>query len=373
MTKLVILGSTGSIGRQALEVVDAYPDRFEILALIAGSDQDALGEQVARYRPESFGLAALDNHARFASGPALLVEAAMHPEADLVLNAVVGSRGLAATLAALEAGTRVALANKESLIAGGPLVTRLLREDPSLLLPVDSEHAALLQCVQGIPKDHITRMRITASGGPFRGRAREELRDVKVAEALAHPTWRMGERITIDCATLFNKGLELIEACHLFALEPDRVEAIVHPQSIIHAMVDLADGSTLAQAAYPDMRIPIAAALLAPDRLDLGVAPIDWESLGRLDFEPIDHSTFPAVRLALEAVRIGGTAPAIINAADEEAVAAFLRERIGFLDILDIVTGTLEDVAAEPAVDLGTVLDAERRAREAALTLIDKA
>jgi 1-deoxy-D-xylulose-5-phosphate reductoisomerase len=373
MIRLVILGSTGSVGRQALQIVEAHPDRFEVLALIAGSDEQALSEQVERFSPKMSGLAALDSHPRFATGAELLVDAAAHPEADIVLNAVVGSRGLAPTLAALEAGTRVALANKESLIAGGPLVKKLLRDDPSLLLPVDSEHAALVQCVAGIPREHLTCLRITASGGPFRGRSRDSLKTVTPAQALDHPTWKMGNRITIDSATLFNKGLELIEACHLFDLSPDQVEAVVHPQSIIHAMADLHDGSTVLQAAIPDMRIPIAAALLHPEKVDVGVPPIDWGTVGDLTFEPIDHEAFPAVSLAQEAIRVGGTAPAIINAADEEAVAAFLDGRIGFLDIIDIVTETLNRVAAEPVVDLAGVLSAERAARETARALIDKA
>lgn len=373
MTKISIIGSTGSIGRQALDVIDRYPDRFEVIALVAGRDEAALDEQVARYKPTFAALAAVDGHARYASGPATLVDAASHPEADLVLNAVVGSRGLEPTLAALAAGTRVALANKESLVAGGSLVTPLIADDPTMLLPVDSEHAALAQCVQASRRVDIERFWITASGGPFRGRTRASLEDVTVAEALAHPTWQMGRRISIDSATLFNKGLELIEACHLFGVTPDQVDAVVHPQSIVHGMVDFVDGSSLVQAATPDMRLPIAAALLFPDRLDVGVHRLDWANLGTLEFEPIDHDTFPAVRLALDAVRLGGTAPAIINAADEEAVAAFLVGRIGFLRIIDIVAETLEQCDVEAVTDLGTVLEAERRARETALALIDKA
>ncbi|MFP5225306.1 MAG: 1-deoxy-D-xylulose-5-phosphate reductoisomerase [Actinomycetota bacterium] len=372
MIRLAILGSTGSVGRQALRIVDEHPGRFEVVALIAGSDAGSLEDQVERYSPEMAGLAALDQHARFATGSALLVEAASRPDVDVVLNAVVGSRGLAPTLAALKAGTRVALANKESLIAGGPLIRDLLKADPSLLLPVDSEHAALAQCLTGIPRDQIARIRLTASGGPFRGRGRKQLEGVSVAEALDHPTWRMGNRITIDSATLFNKGLELIEACHLFDLTPDRVEAVIHPQSIIHAMVDLVDGSTLMQAAVPDMRIPIAAALLHPEKVPVGVDHVDWADIGELSFEPIDHEAFPAVRLALEAIALGGTAPAIINAADEEAVAAFLDGQIGFLDIMAIVTETLQRVEPEPIEDLSGVSAAERAARETARTLIDK-
>lgn len=367
--RISLIGSTGSVGRQVLQVVDLLPNRFEIVSLIAGSDAEALASQVAKYSPKLAGLAGIDSHDRFQSGSSLLIDAAVHPDADLVVNAVVGSRGLAPTLAALHAGKSVALANKESLVAGGPLVRAALGEDPSRLRPIDSEHAALAQALLGVDLQDVSRLMITASGGPFRERL--DLSEVSVEEALAHPTWQMGDRITIDSATLMNKGLELIEAHHLFGFDADRLGAIVHPQSLVHAIVELVDGSQIMQAGVPDMKLPIATALLPDERHPLGIPRLDLEAVGSLRFEPIDHVRFPAVNLALAAMATGGTATAILNAADEEAVAAFLSGRIGFQSITRVVEQVLDRLPATSVDSVGDVLGAEEAARAAARALID--
>jgi 1-deoxy-D-xylulose-5-phosphate reductoisomerase len=286
--------------------------------------------------------------------------------ADLVLNAIVGAAGLRATLAAFAAGADVALANKESLVAGGELVLAAAAASGRRLLPVDSEHSALAQCLEGAAPEAVTGIVITASGGPFRGRRRDELADVTAAEALAHPTWSMGEKITIDSATLMNKGLEVIEAHLLFGIPYDAVEVVVHPQSIIHGMVRFRDGALLAHAGLPDMRVPISWALTHPHRGPTAVEPLDLSVPLSLDFEPADVATFRCLALAREAGTAGGTAPCVLNAANEVAVRAFLDGRIGFLDIAAVVEEALAQVPAEPIVSLEQVLDADRRARTAA-------
>lgn len=362
MKGIAVLGSTGSIGTQALDVVRKHPDRFRVVALVAGSNAERLAEQADEFRPR---LAVLADraHARFSTGPEAVLEAARHPEADVVLNALVGSRGLLPTLTALDAGKTVALANKESLIAGGDLVMGRVRGTPERLLPVDSEHSALLQCLAGNRVADVRRVIVTASGGPFRGRSREEIARATVDEALAHPTWRMGRKITVDSATLMNKGLEAIEAHHLFGLPMDRVEVVVHPQSIVHGVVEFRDGSCVAQAARPDMRLPIQLALAWPERLDDGAEPLDWAALGSLDFEPVDHDAFPAVGLAFEAARRGATSPCVLNAANEEAVGAFLDGRIALDGVAVVVARVLEAHAASGALTLEAVLEDERWAR----------
>jgi len=371
-THIALLGSTGSIGTQTLDVVRKHRDRFDVVALVAGRNAELLAQQADEFEPDLAVLAGGDGAGRFATGSDSVVAAAVLPRADLVVNALVGSRGLGPTLAALEAGKRVALANKESLVAGGDLVMRQVRDEPARLLPIDSEHSALFQCVAAGRLQDVRRVVITASGGPFRGRARASLRDVTVDEALAHPTWRMGRKNTIDSATLMNKSLESIEAHHLFGLPPERIEVVVHPRSIIHGIVEFVDGSAIMQAATPDMRLPIQVALAWPDRLPEGAEPIDWSSVGSLDLEPVDHETFPAVRLGHEAMRRGSTYPAVLNAANEEAVDAFLEGRIGFLTITDVVDHVL--TAHEPAggVTLEAVLEAERWARDAAHRVIEE-
>ena len=367
---LAILGSTGSIGTQTLDVVRKHPDRFRVVALAAGCNVEALAAQVDEFRPS---LAVLSEGSfepppgtRLARGREGLLEAAAHPEADVVVNALVGSLGLEPTLAALDAGAVVALANKESLVAGGDLVTRRVAGDPARLVPVDSEHSALWQCIAGNRHPDIRRLLLTASGGPFRGRSASELQTVSVEQALAHPTWRMGRKITIDSATLMNKGLEAIEAHHLFGVPMERIEIVVHPQSIVHGIAEFVDGSCLAQASRPDMRLPLQIALSWPERLGDGVEPLEWSALGSLQFEPLDADAFPAPGLAYEAARRGGTAPAVLNAANEEAVAAFLDERLTFGSITRVVEHALETHEAQPVSTLADVTSAETWARASA-------
>ena len=372
MKRICILGSTGSVGRQTLDVVRKHPDRFEVVALAAGRNVELLAQQVDEFRPAVAVIADAEPPAGsgFATGFDAVIEAARHPGCDVVVNAVTGSRGLRPTLAALDAGKTVALANKESLIAGGSLVTDKVRGDASRLLPVDSEHSALFQCLAGNRLSDVRRIVITASGGPFRGRTRADLATVTVAEALAHPTWRMGRKITVDSATLMNKGLEAIEAHHLFGVPIDRVEVVVHPRSLVHGIVEFVDGSALVQAATPDMRLPIQLALSWPERLPDGAEPIDWPTVGALEFEPLDTETFPSVGLAFDAARAGGTCPAVLNAANEEAVHAFLDGRLPFLDIAVVVEQTVarHHVVGSPSLD--DVLDAEDEARAVARELI---
>ncbi|MGH2831009.1 MAG: 1-deoxy-D-xylulose-5-phosphate reductoisomerase [Dongiaceae bacterium] len=372
MRRLAILGSTGSIGTQALEVVRKHPDRFRVVALVAGSNEELLSQQVDEFSPRTAVLAGGDGdgNGKFAHGPDAVLQAAVHPDADVVLNALVGSRGLVPTIHALEAGKTVALANKESLVAGGELVTALVRDEPARLLPVDSEHSAIFQCLAGNRLADVRRVVLTASGGPFRGRPRADLENVTVAQALAHPTWRMGRKISVDSATLMNKGLEAIEAHHLFRIPIDRVEIAVHPQSIVHGVVEFADGSSIAQASRPDMRLPLQIALAWPERLEEGVESLGWPTLGRLDFEPLDAGAFPAPRLAMEAARRGGTYPCALNAANEEAVAAFLDERLPFGGIVRVVEAVLEAHRSAAATTLQGVLEAEEAAREHARSVI---
>jgi 1-deoxy-D-xylulose-5-phosphate reductoisomerase len=372
--RIALLGSTGSIGTQTLDVVRKHPDRYSVVALVARSNAELLAAQVDEFHP---ALAVLEegtfdppDGTEFASGREAVVEAAGHPDADVVVNALVGSAGLLPTLNALEAGKVVALANKESLIAGGDLVMRRVLDTPERLLPVDSEHSAVFQCLAGNRLVDVRRVILTASGGPFRGRARADLEDVTVEQALAHPTWRMGRKITVDSATLMNKGLEAIEAHHLFRVPIDRVELVVHPQSIVHGIVEFLDGSCIAQAANPDMRLPLQIALAWPERLPDGAEPIDWPQLGSLGFEPLDGATFPCPGLAIAAARVGGTHPCVLNAANEEAVEAFLSERLRFGDIPRVIETVLDahETVTEPSLE--DVLGAEEWARREARAAI---
>jgi 1-deoxy-D-xylulose-5-phosphate reductoisomerase len=345
--------------------VRKHPGHFEVVALVAGRNAELLAQQVDEFAPALPVLADAQPPpgSYFSTGPAAVIEAATYPECDVVLNALVGSRGLLPTLAALDAGKTVALANKESLIAGGDLVMNRVRSTPERLLPIDSEHSALFQCLAGNRLADVRRVIVTASGGPFRGRTADELSSVGVEQALAHPTWRMGRKITVDSATLMNKGLEAIEAHHLFGIPMERVEVVVHPQSIVHGIVEFRDGSCIAQASTPDMRLPIQVALAWPERLAEGAEPLDWPALGSLDFEPVDRATFPCLDIAFDAARRGSTYPAVMNAANEEAVYAFLATRLGFTGIPAVVADVL--AAHEPAgeMTLESVLDAERWAR----------
>jgi 1-deoxy-D-xylulose-5-phosphate reductoisomerase len=378
---VVLLGSTGSIGTQAIDVVLGAPDRFRVTALAAGGgDLRLLAEQAARLRVRDVGVSRVDAADELrgrldALWPSDVAPPQLHvgPQAaielaglgcDVVLNAVAGSQGLRATLAGLEAGRVVALANKESLIAGGPLVTRLA--GPGQLVPVDSEHSALAQCLRAGAAGEVRRLVITASGGPFRGRKRADLADVTPDQALAHPTWDMGPLITTNSATLVNKGLEVIEAHLLFDVPYDRIHVVVHPQSVIHSMVEFADGSTIAQASPPDMRLPIALALGWPDRVPGAAAPVDWGTAQAWTFEPLDSEAFPAVDLARRAGTAGGCAPAVYNAANEALVAEFHSGSITFLQIVDTVADVLDEwlstghAVTGDAGNPGTVEDVEQ-------------
>jgi 1-deoxy-D-xylulose-5-phosphate reductoisomerase len=382
-TAVTILGSTGSIGTQALQVVAAHPSRFVVEGLAAGSNADLLVEQARAHGARRVALAdrAAARRARDTLGPAVevldgptgVVElAGGAPEngaRHVVLNGMVGSQGLRPTLAALEAGSRVALANKESLILGGRLVLSAVKE-PDQLVPVDSEHSALAQCLRAGAGRELARLILTASGGPFRGRTRAQLVGVTAADALAHPTWDMGAVISVNSATLANKGLEVIEAQLLFGVDFDRIEVVVHPQSIVHSMVEFCDGATVAKLSPPDMRLPIQLALGWPDRLEHACARMDWTRALTLGFEPLDHETFPFVGLAVAAGRRGGTYPGVLNAANEGAVAAFLGGRLDFLGIAAVVEAALEAHVGIPEPDLEGVLDAEDWARRRARALI---
>jgi len=376
MRRLVILGSTGSIGVQALDVV-ASTSGLEVVALSADRSWEQLIAQaealnvrrIAIADPQSAESARSAWDGEVLSGPESLAELIAGAEADLVLNAIVGSAGLAATVVTLSEGIDLALANKESLVVGGELVVELAAATGARLLPVDSEHSALHQLIaseQGQPPGTVERLTLTASGGPFRGRSRSELESVTVAEALNHPTWQMGGKISIDSATLMNKGLEVIEAHQLFGTDYNAIDVVVHPQSIIHSMISLADGASLAHLGYPDMKVPIAYALHWPERASLGLRPLNLDELGALTFEPVDNEAFPCLRLAIAAGEEGGTAPCVLNAANEVAVAAFLDQRCSFLDIAATIEATLADATIEQSYSFATLIDADRAARASA-------
>ncbi|HEX6219605.1 MAG TPA: 1-deoxy-D-xylulose-5-phosphate reductoisomerase [Acidimicrobiia bacterium] len=373
---LVVLGATGSIGIQTLEVADNLS--LDVVALAARTPSSEL-EGLARRYPDAVvavaggagedreGFAAsIDNEVRF--GPDAVLDLAGQRDRTVV-NGIVGAAGLRATVAALEAGNRVALANKESLVAGGDVVKKALAAHGGKLLPVDSEHSALLQCLEGESAEGVARLILTASGGPFRGRSRESLARVTAEEALRHPTWNMGPRITIDSATMFNKGLEVIEAHHLFDVDYDRIDVVVHPQSILHSAVEFVDGSWKGHMGYPDMRIPIQYALTAPERYPSPAEPFSLAGLD-LTFEEPDGRTFPAIDIAYQAGRMGGSGPAVMNAADEIAVAAFLQGRLGFLGIAEMVSRTIESVEWRQLETVEDVVDADREARGVAASLI---
>ncbi len=379
--RVVLLGATGSIGTQALDVVRAHPDRFEVVGLACDGDVATL---VARADEFGVGRVALADPARarqlaseradleVLEGHAGVVELASS-DAELVLNAITGAVGLEPTLAALAAGTPVALANKESLIVGGPLVVRAAEAAggrESHLIPVDSEHSALAQCLRGGRRDEVAKLVLTASGGPFRGRTAQELAEVGPADALAHPTWEMGPVVSVNSATLMNKGLELIEAHELFACPFDALEVVVHPQSVVHSMVEFVDGSTIAQLSPPDMRLPIQVAMAWPRRLEAGFVACDWTRASELSFEPVDRATFAALDLAVDAGRRGGSWPAVLNAANEVAVDVFLAGQLRFPELTAVVESTLEAWGrtgpGEPR-ELTEVLEADRWARDRAI------
>jgi 1-deoxy-D-xylulose-5-phosphate reductoisomerase len=363
---VAVLGCTGSIGVSTLRVLDRHRDAFHLVALVAGSNHDFLVTQVAAWQPAFVGLVNGKCDSRYPGGPAVLVEAATRPDVDIVVNAVVGAAGLDATLAALRAGKRVALANKESLVMAGPLVAEAALAGGGEVVPIDSEHSAVLQCVtaEGSAPSRVT---LTASGGPFRTWERERVAQATIAEALQHPTWRMGSKISVDSATLVNKALEVIEAHYLFRLPYDAIEVVVHPQSIIHAFVEFSDGSVLAQLGFPSMEVPILYALSHPRRFpDGGARRFDPLAAGPLTFEPLRHECFPAFALGLAAGRAGGTMPAVFNAANEVAVGAFLAGEIGFGDIAPVIETTLARAETDAAESLAAIRSADAAARRVA-------
>jgi len=381
MTTVSLAGSTGSIGTQAIDVVRAEPERYQVVAIGAGRSVDALAAQAQELRPKYVAIADASQAGLLRSkvpagtvvlaGPDALGEIAV--VADVCVNAVVGFAGLPVTLAALNAGKRLALANKESLVAGGPVAQMARRTPGAEIVPVDSEHCAIHQCLRATGSEHeVRRLVLTASGGPFRGRTLAELGRVTVDLALDHPTWKMGPKITVDSSTLMNKGLEVIEANELFGVGYDRLDVVVHPQSIVHSMVEFTDGATLAQLSLPDMRLPIAYALAYPERLGTAFGAIDWSKLGRLDFEPPDRKAFPCLNLAYEAGRLGGTAPAWLNGANEVAVQAFLDHLIPWTAIPEVIAETLDAHIQIFPDDVDIVLDADRRARVRARQSVER-
>lgn len=377
MLGVSIIGATGSIGLQTLDIIANHRDKLKVVALTAGRDVNTLVELALRWQPKLVALsdpeatkACLGKvNCPVAAGIEGLTEIATHPEADIVVVAIPTAKALIPTLAALKSGKRVALATKEVLVAGGHLVKQQLSESGELL-PIDSEHSALFQCLQGEDVSKVDKLILTASGGPFRTKSLDELKSVTVEEALAHPTWKMGAKVTIDSATLMNKGLEVIEAHWLFGVQPERIEIIVHPQSIIHSLVEFVDGSVKAQLSLPDMRLPIQYALLYPERHPSPVQRLDLTKIGVLTFEPPDENRFPCLRLAKLAVQIGGTMPAVMNAADEIAVRAFLQRQIGFTDIPAIIEEVMERHQPIANPDLSTVWEVDEWARETASEFI---
>ena len=374
---LAVLGATGSIGGSTLDVASRHPGRYRIFALTAHTAVQPLLELCARHKPRYAvlsGTAPDDTLARrFALagsellfGPAALERVAGDPQCGVVMAAIVGAAGLPATLAAARAGKRILLANKEALVMAGDLFMRAVRQAGAELLPIDSEHNAVFQCLSGNSRQHVRRIVLTASGGPFRSVPVEKLAAVTPAQACAHPNWVMGPKISVDSATMMNKGLEVIEARWLFDLAPEQIEIVIHPQSIVHSLVEYLDGSVIAQMSNPDMRVPIAHALGFPERIESGARALDLGTIGQLSFERSDPARFPCVRLAYEALKAGGTAPAILNAANETAVEAFLGGRLAFTGIARVIEQTLGEVPVRAAENLDAIVSADRDARQAA-------
>ena len=373
LRKIAILGSTGSIGTQALDICRRHPDRYKVTALTARGSREKLFEQVREFRPEIAGLTeGIEvseipeelKFCRFISGKEALHAAAAETDAEMVLVSIVGIAGLQGVMDALEAGKQVLLANKEALVTGGHLVTEAARKAGKPLLPVDSEHSAIFQCLQAAGPNRAEKILLTASGGPFRTWEKARIEKATRAEALKHPNWNMGAKITVDSASMFNKGLEIMEARWLFDMTEDKIEVVVHPQSIVHSAVVFRDGAVLAQLGEPDMRVPIGYAMAYPERIETGVAAPDLFKLGSLTFEKPDEEKFPALRLARECLRAGGAACTVFNGANEEAVAAFLREEIPFGEIAVRVERALEKLAGLPAESIEDIWTADRLARE---------
>ena len=384
MKNLTILGSTGSIGKNTLEIVRQFPDRFRVIALGAGKNLEPLKSQIDEFRPTAVSV--LNEEVARELGKLIETTADLEiywgeegykkissvPDVDMVVSAIVGGAGFVPTVAAIEAGKDIALANKETLVMGGEIVTRLVKEKGVQLLPVDSEHSAIFQCLQGNRRDDVRKILLTASGGPFRKYSKEEMNGVTPDDALNHPTWAMGSKITIDSSTLMNKGLEVIEAHWLFDVEPERIQIHIHPESIIHSMVEYIDGSVIAQLGIPDMKTPIAYALAYPDRLPIDNPPLDLFALKKLTFYEPDFELFPCLRLAYEALKAGGTMPAVLNAANEVAVEAFLTRKIPFLAIPEVIELTMQKHQVSAGQEIDEVLGADRWARETANTLIEE-
>jgi 1-deoxy-D-xylulose-5-phosphate reductoisomerase len=385
---ITLLGSTGSIGTQTLDIVEHNPDKFRIVGLAAGSNVEMLAQQVRKFRPEivaigneaklpelKAALTQLDYRPTIVAGAAGTIEVAAYGDAQSVVTGIVGCAGLLPTIAAIKAGKDIALANKETLIAGGPVVLPLVAKHGVKLLPADSEHSAIFQCLQGVPPGGLRRIILTASGGAFRDLPIEKLATVKVADALKHPNWTMGQKITIDSATLMNKGLEVIEAHYLFGLDYDRIEIVIHPQSIIHSLIEVQDTSVLAQLGWPDMRLPLLYALSWPDRIYTEWEKFDLVKAGDLTFRAPDHLKYPCMQLAYAAGRAGGSMPAVLNAANEQAVALFLAEKISFLDIPKVIEQVCDnhrvDFNLTPSLDY--ILAADIWARQMVLEISQQA
>ena len=390
LRQVAVLGATGSIGGSTLDVIARHPDRFRASVLVANRSTEALAALCERFRPDlaiiadpamegdlARRLGAAGVRCEVASGPDAVTAAAAGPLCDTVVAAIVGAVGLDSTFAAARAGKRLLLANKESIVMGGALLLEALRQGGGDLIPVDSEHNAIFQCLPGgrpeLARAGVRRLVLTASGGPFRGRTRADLGAITPDEACAHPKWSMGRKISVDSATLMNKGLEVIEAHHLFAAPVDCIEVVVHPQSLVHSMVDYVDGSMLAQLGNPDMRTAISCALAWPERIDAGVAPLDLAAHARLDFEKPDLDTFRCLALAFQALRAGGDATTILNAANEVAVDAFLAGTLPFLGIAELVERVLEELPAEPVVDVQTLVERDASARRSARNVLHRA
>ena len=387
MRMLTILGSTGSIGTNTLDVVRRNLHRYGVYALVAGQNVDTLAAQILEFRPKLAVVATSDGLARLSDrltaaglartawpellwGDAARVQTVTAPEVDTVISAIVGVAGLEATYEAVRLGKRVGLANKEVLVSGGKLVMDAVREHGALLVPVDSEHNGAHQCLRAGNRQEVTKLILTASGGPFRNTPKEALASVTPQQALHHPTWRMGNRITIDCATLMNKGFEVIEACWLFGFSPSQVEVVIHPQSSVHAMIEYSDGSVLAQICATDMRMPIQYALTYPDRFEAPVPKLNWAEARKWEFLPPDFDKFPLLKLAYQCQETGGSATCTLNAADEIAVEAFLVGRIGFLSIYEIVSETLSKMPACSPRTVGDILEVDRESRSLARELV---
>ena len=381
MKNLVILGSTGSIGTQALDIVDRNGDALSVTALAAGSNVSLMEEQIRRYHPKmaclfneqaagDLKVRVADTNVKVTGGMDGLLEEVQLPEADMVLNSVVGMIGIRPTLAAIRAGKDIALANKETLVTAGHLIMPAVKEAGVKLLPVDSEHSAIFQCMNGENRERVRRILLTCSGGTFRGKTKEEIARMRVADALKNPNWDMGSKVTIDSATLVNKGLEVMEARWLFDVSVDDICVVVQPQSIIHSMVEYEDGSVMAHLASPDMRLPIQYAFFWPDRRPLEIKPLDLFALGSLQFEKPDTDTFLGLPLAYRAAHAGGSMPTVFNAANEEAVAAFMKDRIGIPQLYDLIAAAMDRHSLIPNPDLDEILDAETWARQTVRSLI---